>query len=58
LQALLDAEKHGVLAHGRIVKVITDRPDAYALVRPRAMAFPPSGCKKGQTAGDVRASVA
>lgn len=40
LQALLDAEKHGVLAHGRIVKVITDRPDAFALVRAKDHGVP------------------
>lgn len=33
LQALLDAEKRGTLRSGRIVLVVSSRPDAYALTR-------------------------
>ena len=33
LQALLDAEKSGVITSGEIVLVVSDREDAYALVR-------------------------
>ncbi|MFA6891825.1 MAG: phosphoribosylglycinamide formyltransferase [Sphaerochaetaceae bacterium] len=33
LQALIDAEHSKVLSSGKIVKVVSDRPDAYALVR-------------------------
>ena len=33
LQALLDAEKDGVLKSGEIVLVVSDNPDAYALCR-------------------------
>ncbi|MBQ1846962.1 MAG: phosphoribosylglycinamide formyltransferase [Clostridia bacterium] len=33
LQALIDAEKSGVLDHGKIVAVISNKPGAYALTR-------------------------
>lgn len=33
LQALIDAEKSGKLAHGEITAVISNNPDAYALTR-------------------------
>ena len=33
LQALIDAEKSGVLKSGKIVLVISNNPDAYALKR-------------------------
>ena len=33
LQALLDAEKNGVIRSGRIVLVVSDNPSAYALQR-------------------------
>lgn len=36
LQALLDAEKSGILHSGQIVLVVSSRPDAYALTRARA----------------------
>ncbi len=36
LQALLDAEKSGVLHSGRIVLIVSSRPDAYALTRAQA----------------------
>ena len=36
LQALLDAEARGILHSGRIVLVISSRPDAYALTRAKA----------------------
>ncbi|MCI2127839.1 MAG: phosphoribosylglycinamide formyltransferase [Sphaerochaeta sp.] len=40
LQALLDAEVKGILTHGTIVKVIADRPDAFALVRAKDHGVP------------------
>ena len=33
LQALIDAEKSGIIEHGKIVLVVSDKPDAYALTR-------------------------
>ena len=33
LQALIDAEKNGILKNGEIVVVVSSKPDAYALVR-------------------------
>ena len=36
LQALLDAEARGILHSGRIVLVVSSRPDAYALTRAKA----------------------
>ena len=36
LQALLDAEDSGILHSGRIVLVVSSRPDAYALTRAKA----------------------
>ena len=33
LQALIDSEKIGALAHGEIVLVVSDKADAYALTR-------------------------
>ena len=35
LQALIDAEKSGIIKHGKIELVITNKSDAYALVRAR-----------------------
>jgi phosphoribosylglycinamide formyltransferase-1 len=40
LQALIDAEKTGRLGSGRIVGVISNRPNAYALERARAAGIP------------------
>lgn len=40
LQALLDAQKRGVIDHGRIELVIADRPGAYALERAAAAGVP------------------
>ena len=35
LQALIDAEKSGIIKHGKIALVISNKSDAYALVRAR-----------------------
>ena len=35
LQALLDAQKQGILKNGEIVLVVSDHPGAYALERAR-----------------------
>ncbi len=40
LQALIDAERSGVLEHGRIVAVISSQPGAYALERARLNGIP------------------
>ena len=40
LQALIDAEQAGCLGPGRIVGVIADRPEAYALERAKAAGIP------------------
>lgn len=40
LQALIDAEKSGVLKSGKIVLVLSDNPDAYALSRAEKAGIP------------------
>ena len=40
LQALIDAQNNGVLSSGRIVQVVSSRPDAYALKRAEKAGIP------------------
>lgn len=46
LQALMDAQRRGDLAHGEIVAVISSRPDAYALERARGENIPAAVCSR------------
>jgi phosphoribosylglycinamide formyltransferase-1 len=45
LQALLDAERDGVLSSGEIVLVISSRPDAYALTRAKNAGVETAVCR-------------
>jgi len=40
LQAILDAQEHGILRSGRVVLVISSNPDAYALTRAEKAGIP------------------
>lgn len=40
LQALLDAQESGILTHGRVAVVLSNRADAYALTRARQRGVP------------------
>ena len=45
LQALLDAEKSGVLCSGKITLVVSSRPDAYALTRAQSAGIETAVCR-------------
>ncbi len=40
LQAILDAQKEGILKSGKVALVVSDRPDVYALERAKAAGVP------------------
>lgn len=40
LQAIIDAQQSGIIAHGEVVLVISDRPGAYALTRAKNAGIP------------------
>ena len=55
LQALIDAERSGVIAHGKIVLVISGNPDAYALERAKNAGIPSAVVSKKQLGGSQEA---
>ncbi len=56
LQAILDAQKEGILKSGKVALVVSDRPDVYALERAKAAGVPtayiPRAAKTSQEAFD------
>ncbi len=54
LQALLDAQREGILAAGEIVLVISDRPGAYALERACAAGVPTMEISKREYSKEIR----
>ena len=55
LQALIDAEKSGVIANGKIVLVVSGNPDAYALERAKAAGIPTAVVSKRALGGSQTA---
>lgn len=52
LQALIDAEKAGKLQSGKLVLVISNKPDAYALTRAKNAGIPAEAVSKAQLGQD------
>lgn len=50
LQAILDAERSGIIKSGKVVVVISSRPDAYALERAKAAGVPAHTVSKKEAA--------
>ena len=55
LQALIDAERSGIIAHGRIALVISGNPDAYALTRAANAGIPTAVVSKRALGGSQEA---
>lgn len=51
LQALIDAQKNGIIEHGEICLVISNNPDAYALKRAQAASIKTAVINKKECAG-------
>ncbi len=51
LQALIDAQRAGALAHGEIVLVVSSSPDAYALERAKQAGIPSVVCSRKALGG-------
>ena len=52
LQALIDAERAGIITHGKIALVISGNPDAYALTRAKEAGIPTAVVSKRALGGD------